>query len=426
MVYQQENWYVLFSPTGSNLFARWVMSRPLLLFVACLVLPCSLFAAPPPDIWPAFRGNGDSISDAKLLPLKWSATENIAWNLDLPGYGQSSPVVWKNRIFVTSVEGEFKDVLNVLCVDLVSGKITWQKQFKGTQKVKTTDYVSKAAPTPVVTADRLFVLFESGELLALDHDGKEVWQRSLVKDFGPFTNNHGLGSSPILAGDSLLVLVAQDRGAYLLSVDIASGKDRWRTESAFSGSWSSPTIVSNGDKMTALVNSTGLVAEFDLKTGKQLWEITGLTGNTVASPTVAGNLALIGSSDKASQLAIKLDGNVAWKSRGPTSSFGSPLIYKDLAYSVNRDGIAYCFDVKTGKEHWDTRLPASCWASPIGGAGRVYFFTRDGVCVVVKNNAELETLAENKISVKGRVYGVAAVEGAFVVRTGNTLVRVGK
>jgi outer membrane protein assembly factor BamB len=184
--------------------------------------------------------------------------------------------------------------------------------------------------------------------------------------------------------------------------------------------------VTNGDRITALISSTGLVAEFDVKTGKQLWEITNLTGNTVASPTVAGDLALIGSSDKASQFTVRLDGKVAWKSGGATSSFGSPLVYQNLGYSVNRDGIANCFDAKTGKEHWDTRLPASCWASPIGGAGRVYFFTRDGVCVVVKNSPELETLAENKLPLKGRVYGVAVVEGAFVLRTGTGLIRIGK
>lgn len=402
------------------------MSRLPLFLVACLILPCSVFAGSPADIWPGFRGIGDSISDAKQLPLKWSATENIAWTLDLPGYGQSSPVVWKDKVFVTSVEGEFKDVLNILCVDFVTGKVTWQKQFKGTQKVKTSDYVSKGAPTPAVTADRVFAMFESGELLSLDHDGKELWRRSLVKDFGAFTNNHGLGSSPILAGDALLVLVAQDTGAYLLAVDATTGKDRWRTESSFGGSWASPSVVTNGDRITALISSTGLVAEFDVKTGKQLWQINGLTGNTVASPTVAGDLAVIGSSDKASQFAVRLDGKVAWKSGGATSSFGSPLVYKELGYSVNRDGIAICFDVKTGKEHWDIRLPASCWASPIGAAGRVYFFTRDGVCVVVKNSPELETLSENKLPVKGRVYGVAAVEGAFVVRTGNALVKVGK
>jgi outer membrane protein assembly factor BamB len=115
-----------------------------------------------------------------------------------------------------------------------------------------------------------------------------------------------------------------------------------------------------------------------------------------------------------------------WRSAGATSSFGSPLIYEGVAYSVSKDGVVYGLDPKTGNEFWNARLPASCWASPIGGAGRIYFFTRDGVCVVAKPGKEFERLAENRLPVKGKVYGVAAVEGAFLVRTGNSLVRVGK
>lgn len=405
------------------------LSFPLLLL---LTVAPPLRGASPPDSWPAFRGSGDSVSEANALPLTWSSNENVAWTTELPGYGQSSPVVWKGKVFVTAVEGEFKNLLDVVRIDLVTGKVVWQKQFKGSQKVKTSDYVSKAAPTPVVTADRVFALFESGDLLALDHDGKEVWSRSIVKDFGPFTNNHGLGCSPVLAGDTVLVLVAQDKGGYLLAVDATTGKDRWRTEHAFGSSWSSPTVVKEGDNLTALVSSSGIVGAFDVKTGKRVWELDGLKGNTVASPSVAGDVALVGSSEKASQLSVRLGGKVeaadrvAWRSAGATSSFGSPLIYEGLAYSVSREGVAYCLDVKTGKESWDARLPAACWASPVGGAGRVYFFTRDGVCVVAKAGKEFELLSENKLAVKGKVYGVAAVEGAFLIRTGTSVVRVGK
>lgn len=396
-----------------------------------LISTPALHAASPPDIWPAFRGAGDSVSEAKQLPLHWSPTENLAWTVDLPGYGQSSPVVWKDKVFVTSVEGENKDTLHLLCLDLGTGKTIWQKTFVGTQKVKTSDYVSKGAPTPVATADRVYALFESGDLFALDHAGKELWRRSLVKDNGAFTNNHGLGSSPVLAGEAILVLVAQDRASYLLAVDGMTGKDKWKAEHPLGASWSSPAVFTVDGRQMAIVSSSGTIAAFDAKTGDNLWDIGGLTGNTVASPTPAGAMVLVGSSDRASQAVVRLDAKkaserVAWRSTGATSSFGSPLVYQGYGYSVNRDGLAFCFDPTTGKAIWDSKLPASCWASPVGGAERVYFFTQNGVCVVMKPGPEPEVLAENKLPVKGRVYGVAAVEGAFLIRTGKNLVKVGK
>ncbi|HUR53420.1 MAG TPA: PQQ-binding-like beta-propeller repeat protein [Gemmataceae bacterium] len=374
------------------------------LTLTALLLLTAPVPAAPPDAWPAFRGTGASVSEAKELPLKWSATENIAWTTDLPGYGQSSPVVWKDKVFVTSVEGESKDTLHLLCLELATGKEAWRKTFTGTQKVKTSDYVSKGAPTPVVTADRVFALFESGDVFALDHAGKEVWQRSLVKDFGPFAGNHGLGTSPILADDALLVLVAQGKG-YLLALDAGNGKNRWRVEHPFGTSWSSPLVLTAGEKLTAVMSSSGTVAGFDAKTGDKMLDVGGVTGNTVASPTPAGGL-VVGASDRASQLAVRLEAKdgaerVAWRSGGATSSFGSPLVYGGFAFAVNRDGVAYCFDPATGKAVWDTRLPASCWASPVGGAGRVYYFTRDGVCVVMKPGKEPDVVAENPRPVKG-------------------------
>ncbi|MBN9517926.1 PQQ-binding-like beta-propeller repeat protein [bacterium] len=404
---------------------RCLAPAALLLLAALPVLR----ATAPPDRWPAFRGTGDSISDAKALPLKWSPTENVAWTTELPGYGQSSPVVWADRVFVTSAEGEFKDTLHVLRLDLATGKEAWRKSYPNAARVKATDYVSKSAPTPVVTADRVFALFESGDLFALDHDGKEQWRRNLAKDFGPLQGNHGLGTSPVLAGDTLLVLVAQGN-SYLLAVDAVTGKDRWRAEHPFGGSWTSPAVVQVDGKPVAVVSSPGLAAAFDVATGAKLWELGGLTGNTVATPTPAGELLVLGSSDRASQVAVrvgaKADERVAWRSAEGVSSFGSPLVYGKYGYTVSRDGVAYCFDPATGKSVWDHRLPGSCWASPVGGVGHVFFFTKDGVTAVVKPGPEPEVVAENRLPGRGRVYGVAAVEGAFLVRTGTALHKIGR
>jgi outer membrane protein assembly factor BamB len=180
-----------------------------------------------------------------------------------------------------------------------------------------------------------------------------------------------------------------------------TGKDTWRKEHSYSTSWSSPLVHTVGGRAIAVVSSSGAVAAFDVKTGEKVWEVDGLAGNTVASPTPAGKFVLVGSSERASQLAISLDskGTTAWRSTGATSSFGSPLVYGEYGYSVSKEGVAYCFEPGTGKEVWDTRLPASCWASPVGGAGHVYFFTRDGLCVVVKPGPTPDVVAENPLPV---------------------------
>ena len=275
----------------------------------------------------------------------------------------------------------------------------------------------------------MFALFESGDLFALDHDGKEQWRRNLAKDFGPLQGNHGLGTSPVLAGDTLLVLVAQGN-SYLLAVDAVTGKDRWRAEHPFGGSWTSPAVVQVDGKPVAVVSSPGLAAAFDVATGAKLWELGGLTGNTVATPTPAGELLVLGSSDRASQVAVrvgaKADERVAWRSAEGVSSFGSPLVYGKYGDTGSRDGGADCFDPATGKSVWDHRLPGSCWASPVGGVGHVFFFTKDGVTAVVKPGPEPEVVAENRLPGRGRVYGVAAVEGAFLVRTGTALHKIGR
>jgi len=406
-----------------------MIHRCVLAILALLALSPIIFAASPPEAWTGFRGTGDSVTSAKQLPLKWSDSENIAWKVDLPGYGQSSPVVWKERVFVTSVEGDMKETLHILRLDLATGKTIWKKNFSGTFQAKNNDYSSKAPCTPAVNADRVFALFDSGDVFAFDHDGKELWRRNLTKDYGDFTNNHGIGTSPVLVGDTLLILVAQERGGYLLALDIATGANRWKTDRPFASGWSTPTVMDVAGKPIAIVSASGSVAAFDVATGKLFWEADGIRGNTVASPTAASGLVLIGASERGSQVALELgavaENRIRWRAES-TSSFGSPLVYEGQAYSVSREGLATGIDLKTGKTLWDNRLPASCWASPIGGAGRVYFFTRDGVCVVVKAGAEYEPLAENVLKVKGRVYGAAAVEGAILLRTGSSLIRVGK
>ena len=391
------------------------------------------------DRWTSFRGDGTSLTDAKNLPLNWSNEENVAWSADLPGYGQSSPVICAGRVFTTSVQGAMKDTLIVVATDLATGKQMWQQTFKGTQGVEDNGYVSKAAPTPSVDDKLVYTFFESGDVIALTHEGKLAWQRSLTKEYGNFQGNHGVGASLAQTPEHVIVLIDHDGPGYLVALDKATGKNAWKVDRPRRVSWTSPVVVARGNRHEILLSSTGIVESYHASTGKQLWYVEGLKGNTVAAPTATKECVIIGGGSPESSMAIRFGGRgdvadtqVVWRAEQATTSFGSPLVIGDVAYFVSKPGVVFAVDVATGKDLWSHRLPDSCWASPIGADGRAYFFTKGGRTVVIKAGAdagsakEATVLAENALAVEGRVYGVAAVEGAFVIRTGGKLTCVGK
>lgn len=387
----------------------------------------------PSSRWAGFRGDGSGRSEADQLPLKWAEDAGIAWTARLPGYGQSSPIVWNDRVFVTSSQGRYKDTLIISALDLETGGVIWRRRLGGSQKTESSEMVSRSAPTPAVDAQRLYVFFESGDLFAFDHEGNDLWQRSLTREYGLFQGNHGIGSSLAQNDESLFLLIDHGGPSYLMSVDKATGRNNWKLERPKRVSWTSPLVSRYQDREELILSSNGIVEAYDAVTSRRLWFVEGVQKNTVASPSVSGDLVVIGSSEKSHNLAIKRGGkgdvsksHVLWKAEA-SSSFGSPLIYGDCVYYVNRAGVATCADIRTGKAKWTHRLGEACWASPIAADGRIYFFSKNGVTTVMSSSSEkAEILSQNKIESKGTVYGVGAIEGSFIIRTGSKVIRVGK
>lgn len=404
--------------------------------------------------WPGFRGTGDGIHPSKTLPTAWSPTENIAWTIDLPGYGQSSSVVWKGRVYITAVAGAQRDKGHIAAYDAVTGKKAWQHDFEPTQKAKWGDYISRAAPTPAVDAAGVYCFFEGGNLIALTHEGKVRWERSLVKEFGEFKNGHGLAGSPAQDADTLYVLIDHRAPSYLLAVDKKTGKDRWKADRTERSSWTSPVIVGK----QVVVSSGGTVAGYAMTDGKKLWEIDGLQGNTLPSATPAPGGIVVGAglgqrggdAEKSAQsnTFVKMtdDGKAerGWKASKAVTSYMSPLVYEGHVYLVNTVGVLFCLDVKTGEEKYAQRIDGPSWATPIAADGRIYFFGRNGTTTVVKAGPKFEKVASHKLwepaskkdetKTEGRgemsldpiIYGVAADNTAFYVRTGTKLFRIGK
>lgn len=378
--------------------------------------------------WPSFRGLGDSHSTAVNLPLTWSDTQNVAWKKDLPGFGQSSPVVWKDLIFVTSVKGDNKETLQVTCLKVASGEVAWEKEFPTSKPMKVTDYISRGAPTPVVDADRVYAFFESGDIVALNHAGETAWTRSLTKEYGDFQGNHGLGSSLAQTDTAIIVLADHSGPSYLLALDKSTGKNLWKKDRKSRVSWSSPIVSTGTEGQEILISSNGVVECVAAKSGDLLWEVTDLKGNTVASPSVTEQGVLVGSSQPGDNLLIRRGGkgnvtqtHIAWRAEGVSSSFGSPVVNGGRAFFVSKASVLFAVDMEKGTKLWNQRLPDSTWASPVAVGDRVYFFCNNGTTIVIRSANEFEQLAENKLTVDDKVYGVAVAQGGFVIRNGNRL-----
>lgn len=424
-------------------------------------------------VWPGFRGRGDSHAQASSLPLSWPPRGRAegSWTIRLPGYGQSSPVVWKDQVFVTAVSGLEKEHLHLLSVQLKDGEIIWQRDFRGTQQVKDSDTVSRAAPTPVVDEQHVYALFESGDIHAVTHDGKPVWERSFVRDYGELQGSHGYASSPLLVDDLLIVQVAHSGPSYILALDKQTGENRWKVEHPSQTGWSSPVVTGSGNEKAVVISSSGSVRAIRVNSGEELWRVDDVVGNTIASPTVARELVLIGvgaersgagrgagrggagvrdgrnqersdetgtverearqeGSTRAS-LAIRLggpgpgdDSRVAWRAPRVSVGYASPVAIDNHAYFVNRVGVLQCVAIATGELLWQHRLPGPVWATPVVHDGHLVIFCQDGQVVTLAGGSELRVVAESQLSATDIVYGVAAVDGSWIVRTGRGLTRI--
>ena len=422
--------------------------------------------------WPGFLGAGAAPAPAESLPLVWSPSEHIAWKAPLAGYGQSSPVIAGGKIFVTSIEGPLKDTCHLVAIDLASGKELRRHTLESSDKVKTSAYVSKAAPTPATDGQAVFAFFESGDVVALSLDGERLWHRSLSADYGKFKNDFGLAASPVLTEDAVVILADHEGPSYLIALSKRDGSVLWKTNRTSRVSWSSPALVPIGGRPQIVCSSAGSVDGYDPATGELLWSLDDVAGNTSATPLpFDGGRFLVGASPgreggaradgaKRSNLAltIEADGDkytpqVLWRTEEALSSFASPMVHAGHAYWVNRSGVVYCFDAKTGKSCFTERTKQSCWATPLGSGDRLYLFGKDGLTTVLRAGPKFEVLAENQLwdpaSVKpnpakaaeedtderrraatmfsGNVqYGVAAHDGSLVIRTGDMLYCVRK
>jgi len=395
------------------------------------------------DHWPQWRGAGlDGVSHEKNLPVKWTATENIAWKLPMPAWTGATPIVWGERIFLNVAEG---DKIQLWCVDRGNGKPIW-KQPLSTGNVKMRKQ-NMSSPSPVTDGKSVWAMTGTGIFKAFDFDGKELWSRDIQKDYGRFGLNHGYGSSPMLHEGFLYVQVLHgmqtDDPSYVLKIDKASGKTMWRVERPTRAvqespdSYTTPMLAKVGKGFELIISGGDAVTGHDLATGKEMWRGEGFNRDAnpayrvIASPLVYGDLVVTPTRIRPLQAFRAggkgdVTGNVVWKfDNGP--DVPTPVTDGSLFYSINDRGICWALKLQTGEEvYGGKRIKTGTYsASPVLADGKIYITSEDGVTTVLKAGPNFEVLAENSID-EYVLSSVAVSEGQIFLRGDKHLYCIGK
>lgn len=378
--------------------------------------------------WPQWRGpTHNGISTEKNLATEWDNTKNVAWKLKLPGPAGASPVVWGDRIFLTSVDG---NNLVLLCAS-TSGKELWRKTVGRGNKNVRRDEGNMASPSPTTDGKHVWAMMGTGDLGCYDMKGNEVWKFNLQDRFGRFRIQFGMASTPVY-GDGRLMLQlihgdgrASTQEAIVVALDATSGKTLWKTDRVTGASrenehsYASPILYKSGKQTQLITHGADYSIAYDPQTGKEIWRCGGLnpqndpnkryhpTLRFVASPVAAEGLVILPTAKNQAVFAVKptftgdITDNAAahvWKISNNTPDVPSPLVKNGLVYLCRENGILLCLDAKTGKTLYRENTHRNRHrASPVYADGKIYTTARDGRISVVQAGPQFKLLAQNQI-----------------------------
>jgi len=392
--------------------------------------------------WPQFRGpGGQGLSEATGLPIKWSDKVNVRWKRSIAGRGWSSPVVRGEQIWLTTALRDGKS-LRAVRVDRESGEIAHDVEvFATADPPRIHPKNSHASPTPLLDGERIFVHYGAGGTACLSDDGEIVWKRQLV-----YYQHHGPASSPVLAGDSLIVvcdgfdgpfyekrrtLDGVDEKQFIVALDKQTGEPRWRRARHGRHAYATPLVVTMNGQEQVVCPGGDQVTAYDPATGRELWHC-GYQGYSVVPRPVFGNglIFVCTGYDVPSLLAIRANrsgdltrSGIAWQTRRAAPLSASPILVGDEIYFVSDNGVANCADARDGTLHWQHRLGGNHSASPVAAEGRIYFTSETGVTHVVAAEKKYRLLAANRLP--GKQLASPAVSGAALfVRTDDYLYRI--
>jgi outer membrane protein assembly factor BamB len=418
--------------------------------------------------WPNWRGpRGTGASDEKNLPVRWSASENIAWKAPIGGVGVSSPIVSADRVFVTSqigagfrrpgshprlaqgassgVAGERalaagagagdRTFFVVEAFNRADGRRLWQHRVEAAGPLPGVhDKHNLASPSPVSDGQMVYAWFGTGQIVALDMNGKVVWGRHLGKEIAPFEINWGHASSPALYGDTLLLLCDHSPASYLLAVDKKTGREKWRADRGRGRmSYTTPFVVETPTGPELIVNSSQRVDAYDPRTGAFLWHVGGSNQFPIPAPTFHDGIVYMTRGYRSGPyMAVRPGGrgdisssHVVWEV--PTGApYVSSLVYDEgILYMASDVGAVTAIDAATGKRIWQQRVEGIFSASPVAGDGKIYFVSETGETIVLKSGRQPEVLARNDLGER-LIASPAISNGQLFIRSDGQLFAIGK
>jgi outer membrane protein assembly factor BamB len=427
---------------------------------------------PGAQYWPHWRGPAQTGVAAGDAPTEWSDTRNVKWKVEIPGRGHSSPVIWADRIFLTTAVPTGRTVeapptpepqagrggrggrggrrggdggsaaqeehrFDVMALDRLTGKVLWQRTaataapHEGYHHM----YGSFASNSPTTDGERVYASFGSRGLYVYDLDGKLLWQ----KDFGikmRMFNGFGEGVGPVLEDGRLIMLFDHEDQGFLAVLDAASGKELWRVARADGTNWAAPFVATHNGRKQIVVNSARMVRSYDFETGKPIWQTPGLGQNTIPRAVQHNDLVLVMSGFRNPALmAIRLgrEGDLAgtdaivWTTNRGLSYTASPVLHDGVLYFVTDNAMVSALNATTGEPlYQQVRLPKpyNFKSSPVAANGKLYFATEEGEVVVARLGPSLDIIATNVLADQGFIATPAIVDADIFLRSRTHLFRI--
>ncbi len=383
------------------------------------------------------------MSNEKNLPVKWTTEENVVWKVALPGLSGSTPIIWRNHIFLNVADS---GNLFLWAIEKGKGEVLWKKPLGGGDHKMRKHNMS--SPSPVTDGRAVYVMTGTGVLKAFDFAGKELWSRDIQKEYGEFGLNWGYASSPLLFEDSLYIQVLHgmktDDPSYVMRVDKKTGKTVWKVDRPTNAilespdSYTTPALLRLGKSIEIVITGGDCATGHDLATGKELWRANGLnpensrTYRIVASPIIFNDIIYAPTRNKP-LLALKAGGrgdittsHLLWSTpNGP--DVPTPVTDGKYFYIVKDNGVVWCLDAKTGAEIYGQQRikPATYSGSPVLADGKIYVTSEEGLTTVIQAGPEFKVLAENPLN--DYVLSSPAIsDGRIFIRTSGHLYAIGK